>query len=1141
MAGSEADLRAIFCEALDKDAPQERASYLDQTCQGRPDLRARVEALLRANVQASSFLAEPSARHVVTVDEPITERPGTVIGPYKLLEQIGEGGFGVVFMAEQQQPIRRKVALKVIKPGMDTRQVIARFEAERQALALMDHPNIAKVLDAGSTGSEPRMEVTGSAEQPLTNVRGSDRPYFVMELVRGLAITDYCDHNSLPVRDRLELFLHVCQAVQHAHHKGIIHRDIKPTNVLVTLHDGVPVPKIIDFGIAKALGQQLTDKTLFTNFAQLIGTPLYMSPEQAELSGLDVDTRSDIYSLGVLLYELLTGTTPFDKERLKTAGYDEIRRIIREEEPPKPSTRISALTRPREPSGASPARLTGTTADQAVTSLATIAAQRKSDPKRLSQLFRGELDWIVMKCLEKDRNRRYETPGALAQDIERYLHDEPVQACPPSTWYRVRKVTRRYRQALVLLSVVGLFLFAAVGLLIVSNVRISHKQQEVDRANADLVIANNNLETNLYFHQVSLAERELATNHGARAEELLDQCKTDLRDWEWHYLKRRIHEEPLVLTGHTYGVSGVAFSANGQVLASASWDGTVRIWEPTTGKFIRALSGKPPGFAGVAISANGQFLAAANWDGTVTVWDLVANQERVLKGQANRANAVAFSPDSRFLAWTGTDRTATIWDLIEDQRKMVLSDHNDDVKAVAFNPAGTRLATGSDDRTVRIWDARTGQLMLPPLAGHQGAVFGVAFSPDGQLLASAGKDRTVRVWDAATGAPIWVLRGHTGYIPAVAFSPDGRRLASGGEDATIRLWDPATGREVITLRDHKGCVNSLAFGPDGWRLASAAYGNLDNTVRIWNATPIEDAGPDPIRIFTGHTQDVQCLAFSPDGSLLASGGPDRTVRVRNADMGQVIHVLRDRQLQEINSVAFSPDGQHLAATSEIGIVAVWNVRSGQKAWGGIRKISDYDLGGIIYSPDGKSLAIADGGKAVHILDATTGENRKTLKGNIGAVSAVAYRSDGRRLAAVSATQQVLVWDTKTWRFQILKGHETSLNSVDYRPDGQFLASAGDDGEVVLWEATGDQEVKLARRFRAHHDGMDCVAFSPDGRRLATCSWDGTVKIWDSTTGRLLRLIRANQGQVRALAFHPDGHTLASAGADGSVKIWEVLP
>jgi len=413
----------IFLQALERRLPAERQAYLDAACADDAPLRAEVEGLLAAGAQAGSFLESPAIapQLAVTVERPLVERPGTQIGPYKLLEQIGEGGFGIVFMAEQQQPLRRKVALKVLKPGMDTRQVVARFEAERQALALMDHPNIAKVLDAGATDS--------------------GRPYFVMDLVKGISITEYCDQNQLTPRERLELFAQVCQAIQHAHQKGIIHRDIKPSNVLVTLNDGAPLVKVIDFGIAKALGQHLTDKTLFTGFAQMIGTPLYMSPEQAALSNADVDTRSDIYSLGVLLYELLTGTTPFDKERLKSAAFDEIRRIIREDEPPKPSTRLSDLGRSGHPNGKSKVGRAEKT-----TSLASIAALRKTEPRKLSQLIRGDLDWIVMKALEKDRNRRYETAVGLAADVQRYLADEPVSACPPSAAYRMRKFVRRNRR-----------------------------------------------------------------------------------------------------------------------------------------------------------------------------------------------------------------------------------------------------------------------------------------------------------------------------------------------------------------------------------------------------------------------------------------------------------------------------------------------------------------------------------------------------------------------------------------------------------------------------------------------------------------------------------------------------------------------
>jgi serine/threonine protein kinase/tetratricopeptide (TPR) repeat protein len=397
--------KSIFEAAVEMISQGERAAFLDKACGPDQSLRKDVEMLLSAHDRLGSQPVDPSPDPRTALREPMAFEPlGSVIGPYKLMEQIGEGGMGLVYVAEQHHPVRRKVALKLIKPGMDTRQVIARFEAERQALAVMNHPNIAKVFDGGETPS--------------------GRPYFVMELVRGVPITEYCDEHRLTPRARLELFLQVCAAVQHAHQKGIIHRDIKPSNVMIASHDGTPVVKVIDFGVAKAIGQQLTDKTVYTHFAQFIGTPLYMSPEQAGQSALDIDTRTDIYALGVLLYELLTGTTPFDKERLHEASYDEIRRLIREEEPPKPSTRMSTLN---------------------AQAGSTLSAQRQSNPRELSLLLRGELDWIVMKSLEKDRNRRYESANSLAADLERYLKDEPVQACPPSRRYLLEKFLRRHR------------------------------------------------------------------------------------------------------------------------------------------------------------------------------------------------------------------------------------------------------------------------------------------------------------------------------------------------------------------------------------------------------------------------------------------------------------------------------------------------------------------------------------------------------------------------------------------------------------------------------------------------------------------------------------------------------------------------
>ncbi len=582
----------IFNSALERAMPAERAAYLDGACGDDAALRARIETLLQAHEVAAGFLpaddpkplaALPAKTIVMTPDMfPVTEKPGDRIGRYKLREKIGEGGCGVVYVADQEEPVRRRVALKVIKLGMDTNSVIARFEAERQALAMMDHPNIAKVLDAGATDA--------------------GRPYFVMELVRGIRITDYCDQNKLSTIERLELFIKVCQAVQHAHQKGIIHRDLKPSNILVTLHDGVPVPKIIDFGIAKATEGRLTDLTVYTELNQFIGTPAYMSPEQAEMSGLDIDTRSDIYSLGVLLYELLTGGTPFDAQELAKSGLDAMRKTIREKEPVRPSTRLNTMLD---------------------SDLTAVAHRHGAEPPKLVHLIKGDLDWIVMKSLEKDRTRRYETANGLAADIKRHLGNEPIIARPPSSLYRFQKMARRNKLAFAATAAVAASLLVGIGFsswqaframnseknersarLVESEQRQIAQQERSNAVSAQVEAesqrnvakaSEQSARNLLYAADMRLAQQAWDEGNLSRMTKLLEAHhpkpgEVDERGFEYYYLQNLAKgEQEQVLSHDTNGQWGVAISPDGKWLASATTT-EGRLWDLASRTLVAVIN-----------------------------------------------------------------------------------------------------------------------------------------------------------------------------------------------------------------------------------------------------------------------------------------------------------------------------------------------------------------------------------------------------------------------------------------------------------------------------------------------------------------------------------------------------------------------
>jgi WD40 repeat protein/serine/threonine protein kinase len=1099
--------RDIFIAALQKEAQGDRRAYLDEACRGDNNLRRGVEALLKVHDRAGSFLESPVADLVCAVDDPLAVRPGTVIGPYKLLEQIGEGGFGVVYLAEQQQPVRRKVALKVLKPGMDTKQVAARFEAERQALALMDHTNIARVLDAGAT--DP------------------GRPYFVMELVRGIPITQFCDDNRLTPRERLELFVTVCQAVQHAHQKGIIHRDLKPSNVLVTLHDGAPLVKVIDFGIAKALGQErLTDKTLCTGLVHMIGTPLYMSPEQAEMSGQDVDTRTDIYALGVLLYELLTGTTPFDKERLRETSYDEMRRIIREEEPVKPSTRISTL-------------------GQAAT---TVSANRKSEPRRLSQFFRGELDWIVMKALEKDRNRRYETASSFAADVQRYLHDEPVQACPPSAVYRFRKFATRNKTALVTASAAALVVLLGVAGLAASNILIMREKAQTDAARDDLQRTLYQLQRTLYYERIARAERESSANNLKGVEELLDACPADLRGWEWFYLKR-LRLEGIHPLEHSAAVLSAVFSPDGRWIASGSQDGRIQIWDARMGRRLLSVPAHQNHVRSVAFSPDGRRLASASWDKTVKIWDLDplragATDLPLLKEYLAPANHVVFSPDGTRLASVG-GKNLRIWDAITGDNVLDLPGHG----CPAFSPDGQAIAGGDGERTVRIWDAKTGRERLA-FPGHATPIQCVVFSRDGKLLASAASDGLTRadgeikVWDVQTGQESLTLRGHVGDIHDAAVSPDGRRLASAGFDSNVKLWDLRTGQEVLTLRGHRGGVRSVAFSSDGTRLVSAGR---DGTIRVWDATPLQGGERQEVCTLRAHAGGVRAVAFSPDGQRLASAGDDATILFWDLKRG--LAGFEDPPVQTLPggtglhvNVVFSRDGRLFAwgggGGHAGGTLRIWDAITWKEL---DRKPST--LGApVAFSPDSQLLAAVSDHFIIEVRDVTTDREVRRLPGHSWAMWEVAFspHPGQNRLASASNDGTVRIWDVMTGKeIRKLWDHPCTVRCLAFSPDGQFLASAGEYRVgLKVWDT---QSWDLVHKVPDSTGAVESVVFHPKNHHvLAWGSTDGTVKVWNRATNEL-RTLRGHTSWVESVAFSPDGEWIASASLDGTVKIWEAPP
>jgi WD40 repeat protein/serine/threonine protein kinase len=1085
---------AVFEAALALP-PEQRGAYLDEVCADDAQLRGQVEALLNAHDQTRGLLEQaptPLRESMMASNLPLTEKPGDRVGRYKLLQLIGEGGCGVVYMAEQQEPVKRFVALKVIKPGMDTRQTLARFEAERQALALMEHPNIAKVLDAGATA-------TG-------------RPFFVMELVRGAKITDYCDDplSALPTQRRLQLFIQVCRAIQHAHQKGIIHRDIKPSNVLVTLQeDGTPAPKVIDFGIAKATaGQTLTDKTIFTAFEQFLGTPAYMSPEQAAMVALDIDTRSDIYSLGVLLYELLTGKTPFDSRRLLAAGLDEIRRIITEEEPPRPSTRLSMLG-----------------ADEQT----TVAARRQSDAPKLIGLVSGDLDWIVMKCLEKDRTRRYETADGLALDIQRHLRNQPIVARPPSYPYRIRKLVRRHKLGFAAATAIALSLsigLLELGLRMAERASTAENQKraqaEVARQEASLRqqaqaeaqrarSAETEAKLILAASDISQALRLIAEDRGDDALAYLtrslslnpeaEAAATEIATW----LTYHSWKVPLASFQHSNSLSSARFSPDGRYVLTVGADKIARVWDAHTGRMLTDVLKHEGEIRAAEFCADGSRIVTASDDNSACVWDAQTGRQLSLPlKHGDRVNSARFSPDGSLVVTASRDKTAQIWLWRSGQPLSEPLKHDGEVWWAEFSPDGKLIVTASDDATARLWDARSGTMLTQPLK-HASRVVAARFSPDGSRIVTACPESTARVWDAKTGQPLTSPFPGTFGVWSAQFSSDGKRVLTTSWGKKACLWNADTGQQVLAPLEHSDMVVAADFDPEG---KLALTGSRDCTARIWDAQTGRPLG-EPIR----HSDGVVWVQFSPDGQRVLVASRDGAACVWDIRKAQPL-VKSLKHGAGLGQLDFNPDGA------------------------GVKRMNVFLLaaGFVQFSPDAKRLATASAENTARIWDADTGELLAESSKHGGAVTSVQFNRDGKRILTASRDNTARVWDAQTGRslFAPLR-HEGWVLSARFSPDARRIVTASQDGTARIWDAqTGHGLVGPLR----HAAGVLSAEFSSDGGRVLTASWDGTARLWDVENGQPKTEPLKHNSWVWSARFSPDGTRIVTASEDQTVRVWD---
>ena len=1059
--------------------------------------------------EPDSGAAVPTVSGTVPADSASERADGfPSVEGYEITDRLGKGGMGVVWQATQLGT-NRKVALKLLSAGsFASPKARTRFEREVELAARLEHPNIARVYDSGVHHGVY---------------------YYAMELTEGLRLDQHVEDNDLSQRQILELMGVVCRAVQHAHQRGVIHRDLKPSNILVT-PDGQP--HVLDFGLARTILKEDRGQTISIE-GEVTGTLAYMAPEQAAGRQEQMDTRTDVYALGVILFRLLTGQHPHD---LAGPQYAVMRRIVEDQ--------------PRRP------RDTGERVDR-------------------------ELEAVLMKALGHEPEDRYASAGELARDVENYLTGEPLTARRQTALYFLFTLVRKYRVPVAIVSVVlaaliGMAVFAYLGVTFAEKEAARQRDLARDQARkAEDALATAEWEN--YINVIGLAQARIRDSNFGPARAHLMRAPREHRAWEWGQLVWLCHRDLLTMTGHSAAVHGAAFSPDGRRVVIAGQDAAVKIWDVRTGREMRTLRRGSGPVSSVAFSPDGQRFVTGSSDTTATVWNAQTGDVlRILsvddaKLSPGPVTCVAFSPDGRRIVTGGGNKMATVWDAEAGEVVLFLSwasvlqpGHSGAVTAVSFSPDNQHVLTGSVDGTAMIRRVDgVGRLVDHVLKGHTGGVWGAAFSPiaDPSRVATSGEDGTARIWDSKTGKELLTLRGHTRHVCSVVFSPDARRVATGSRDNTAKVWDAQTGKELLTFRGHSDNVSCVVFSPDGGRVLTASW---DGTAKIWDAYTGKERtalkglaarvralafSPDASRVVTRSkdtTRDVLGLLNLPSAPPAAPGTqarpasrpttdhPDMTAKLWDAHAGKELLTLESGS--RIWCAAFSHDGKRLAIGNEGGTTEIRDVRTGETV-GALEKHS-LTVRSVAFDPSGMRVVTGSDDETAKIWDLKTGSQLAWLKGHSRRVEAVAFSGDGRRVATGSLDKTAKLWDVSSGgELLTLRGHSDCVSSFAFSADQQRAITGSWDKTAKVWDASTGRELLT---LDGHSRPVVSVAFSPGGRRVVTGSDDRTAKVWDARTGRELLTLEGHAEGVSRVAFSPDGRRLMTSGADGVTKTWDAL-